>query len=128
MRNKKLPITIFIIFLLLILGYAGYTARYLIMGPQLMLGVDGDVITVTSQIIEITGTTKNTTDLTMNNAVLLLDESGNFTERMLLSAGTNTFIFDAEDRFGRRSQETLQVIYMPKDNNVLQLKDINKKN
>jgi len=112
--------------MLLVLGYALYTARHIIGGPQLILATSDGVLTVTSQVIEITGTAKNTTNLTMNNAVLLLDEASNFTERMLLSAGINTFIFDAEDKFGRRSQETLQVLYTPKDNDVLQLKNINK--
>ncbi len=123
MRNKKYIIILFGIFLLLILSYAGYTARHLILGPQLALDVPGGVLTVTSQIIEIAGTAQNTTSLTINNAVLLLDETGAFAERMLLSTGTNVFIFDAEDKFGRQSQETLQVIYTPKDDDVLQLKD-----
>jgi len=126
MRNKKNTIGIFIIFLLLVVGYAGYTARHIVLGPQLMLADGGDVLTVTSQVIEIAGTAQNTTKLKMNNATVLLNETGGFAERMLLSVGMNVFIFDAEDKFGRRSQETMRVLYTPKDNDVLQLKNINK--
>ncbi len=124
MRNKKNTIGIFIIFLLLVVGYAGYIARHIIMGPQLMFTTGNDgILTVTSQVIEITGTAKNTNNLKMNNATILLNKTGGFTERMLLSVGMNVFIFDAEDKFGRRSQEILRVLYTPKDDGVLLLKE-----
>ncbi len=123
MRNKKLITLVLIVFLSLILLYAGYTARHMVLGPQIILGSE-NVITVTTQIISLTGTTKNTVDLKINNSTVLIDEQGNFTERILLSPGINTFIFEAKDKFGRTTKETLQVVYTPKDDVVLQLKDI----
>ncbi len=123
MRDKKNIIILFIIFLIMVLSYVAYTSRHIVLGPQLLLNVPGGVVTVETQVIEVAGTAKNTTELKMNNNKLLLTPEGNFSEQMLLSVGNNTFIFDAKDKFGRSSQETLQVIYTPKSDDVLQLRD-----
>jgi hypothetical protein len=123
MRNRKNILFLFVLFILLVLGYAGYTARHLILGPQLSLGVPGGVLSTTTQVIEISGVAQNTTELKMNNRQLLLSEDGTFSERMLLAPGTNLFIFDAWDKFGRATQEELRVLYTPKKDDVIQLKE-----
>ncbi len=124
MKNKKILTTIFILFILVVLGYVLYTARFIIYGPRLLLDVPGGIITVKSQVIEITGTAINATELKLNNREILVTDKGVFNEKMLLSVGGNIFVFDAKDKFGHSTSETLQVIYTPDTDDVLQLKNV----
>ncbi len=125
MKNKKLTILLFTLFILGVIVYALYTARYLIYGPRLVLDVPGGTMETTTQVIEIAGNAANAQKLQINNKDILTDQSGNFSEKMLLSVGSNTFIFNAVDKFGNSKSKTLQVVYTPETDDVLQLKDNN---
>jgi hypothetical protein len=127
MRNKKLTIAIFLIFVLVVLSYALYTARDIIYGPRLVIDIPSGVLEVSTQVIEITGSALNAQKLQINNTEIMTEQDGTFSEKMLLSVGTNTFVFDAVDKFGHSKSKTLQIVYTPKGDDVLQLKDnINK--
>ncbi len=123
MKNKKIIAITFLIFLFMLVGYSLYTARNVILGPRLELSVPGGIMTATSQVIEITGSAINTTELRLNNRVIILTQDGGFSEKMLLSVGNNVFVFDAVDKFNRSAQKVLQVVYAPKTGDVLQLKE-----
>ncbi len=125
MRDKKIVVALFVIFLLLIFGYIIFTARFIILGPRLFLNTKDGTIVVKTQVIEIAGMAKNTSELRMNNKKILLTPEGAFAEQLLLAIGKNTFEFDAKDKFGRTSKKTLIVIYKPKDDNVIQLTNTN---
>ncbi len=126
MKNKKINLVLFIIFIIAVLIYALYTAKDLIYGPRLVLDIPKGVLEVSTQVIEITGSAVNAKKLKINNKEIFTNPNGQFAEKMLLSVGVNTFNFIAVDRFGHTNSKTLQVVYTPpEDTDVLQLKNNN---
>ena len=112
-RNKKIARWLFVLFVLFVLAYAFFEARNIVLGPQILIATPPGGTTVTSQLVEITGNTKNIQDITLEGRDIYIDEEGVFTERLLLSPGYNIFIFEAKDKFDRHTKKTLELIYKP---------------
>lgn len=124
--SKKTTTYLFTAFLLFVLMYVLFSARHMLMGPQVNFGSIPNPYTTDIQVIELQGRAQNTDALTMNNRPIAISPEGIFTERILLTVGENVFTFHAVDRFGRSSDTTLAVVYEPSQENVIQLKtDIN---
>lgn len=119
--SKKTTAYLFLAFLLVFLLYALFSARHMLMGPYVSFGSIPNPYTTDIQVVEIQGRARNTDALTMNNRTIAISPEGIFTERVLLSPGANTFTFHAIDRFGRKSDTTLEVVYKPSQENVIQL-------
>jgi hypothetical protein len=119
MQSKNITKYFFIFLLVLLLGYAAYTARHILLGPVIRLNsnlVQNDVIVATSRTLNIYGTVLNTTELRLNKHRLILNFTDkSFAERVLLSNGANVYILDATDKFGRTSQKRLTVLYNSKN-------------
>jgi len=111
-NHTKLTKYIFIAFIIVLLGYAYFEAQNILFGPQINLG-SNSTITVQDQKIKITGTVKNVTSLTLDGRPLLIDESGAFTDTLILAKGANTFVFNAQDKFTNTTSNTLRVYYQP---------------
>jgi hypothetical protein len=86
-RNKKIARWLFVLLVFLILAYAFFEARNIVQGPQILIATPPGGTTVTSQLVEITGNTKNIQDITLDGRDIYIDEDGVFTERLLLSPG-----------------------------------------
>lgn len=108
---------LFIIFLILIFAYAFFEARNIFLGPIIKISTPEAGITVQSQAVEITGAIKNVTTITLDGRALLINEAGEFTEKLLLSPGVNIFEFVAQDKFGREKRKKIEVFY--KKNNKI---------
>ena len=112
-RNKKITRWLFILFIILIFAYAFFEARNIVLGPQILITTPVGGTTVTSQLVEITGGTKNIKDITLEGRNIYIDEAGVFTEKLLLYPGYNSFTFKAKDKFNRHTKKTLELIYKP---------------
>ncbi|MEK7081543.1 MAG: hypothetical protein AAB888_01095 [Patescibacteria group bacterium] len=108
--NFSIKIIIGSIFALVVLLYAYYQTRNLISGPTIEITFPENGKTFTEPLVEIIGVAKNSSRITLNDRPILIDESGNFKEKLLLSDGYNIIDFKAEDRFGERINKTLEVI------------------
>jgi len=113
-HHTKLTKYIFFAFLLVILLYTYFEAQNLLFGPQIFLGTQSS-ITVKTERIDIKGSVKNVSFLSLDGRPLLVDSTGAFDEVMLLAKGLNIFTFSAQDRFGRTSEKKLRVFYSPTD-------------
>lgn len=99
------------LFLLTIFGYGFYEVWNYVTGPQITLISPTDGLAVSESLITIEGRTKNTKVITLNDRPIVVSEIGNFSEQVLLSYGYNILILKAEDRFGKKTEEKLEIVY-----------------
>ena len=112
-RKVKLLVRIWVAIgaISLIVGYGAFRAKSLVEGPDIGIASPLNGATSTESLITVKGYAKNISFLTLNGNKIFTDESGVFTERVLLSYGYNIMTLEAKDRFGRTAQKTLQLIY-----------------
>lgn len=111
------PLTkyLFFIFVFVVVVYAYMTAQNFLYGPRIVINAPAEGITVHTQAIEITGTTKNVSVLRLEGGIIPIDEHGTFVETLLVAPGVNTFTLVAEDTFGRNKTEVLRVLFVPEE-------------
>lgn len=108
--NFSIKIIIGSIFALVVLLYTYYQTRNLLSGPTIEIISPENGKTFAGPLVEIVGVAKNSSRITLNDRPILIDEIGNFKEKLLLSDGYNIIDFKAEDRFGEKINKTLEVI------------------
>ena len=94
-----------------IVGYGAFRAKDLAEGPMLEVTSPADGTAVHDSLVEIRGTTKNISFLTLNGNKIFTDQSGAYDEKILLSPSYNVVTLTARDRFGRIAAKTLQLTY-----------------
>lgn len=108
---KILPI---IVGLFTVVSYTIYETRDIIIGPVVDINYPQNGETVISEIINITGETKNTASLMLNGRPIKIDNEGNFEEKIILNNGYNTAIIEANDRLGKKITKKIEVMYFGK--------------
>lgn len=98
------------LFVFLLLGYALFQARHIIIGPSITIETPHEWSIVTEELINIRGNAQNITSITLNDRAIFIDEEGQFSEKLLLANGYTIMIIKAEDRFGRETQKTLHIV------------------
>jgi hypothetical protein len=112
MKVKRfVKIWIILAFIVVIAGYAAFQAQAFAKGPTIEVTSPRNGVISNESLITIEGTAKNISYLTLNGNKIFTDESGKFSESVLLSRGYNIMELDARDRFGRKTAQTLQLIY-----------------
>jgi hypothetical protein len=99
------------IIVVLIAGYGGFRAKDIFFGPQLSVISPASGITTDESPIKVHGTAKNISFLSLNGKKIFADESGAWSEKVLLAKGYNRVTIKADDRFGRTVSKTLELIY-----------------
>jgi hypothetical protein len=102
---------IIIIFLIILFGYGIFEIWNYATGPQILLTSPPNGAVVSESLITIIGQGKNTKIITLNDRPVVVDETGHFSENILLSYGYNVLELKAEDRFGKKTEERLQIVY-----------------
>ena len=115
-RKLKLSVKIFLgsLFLFLILGYSFYQSRSLITGPLITINEPENGSTVTRQLVTIAGAAKNMNKITLDDRPIYVDESGAFSEKLLLSEGYNIIKISAWDKFSKKTEKTIELVYRQK--------------
>lgn len=108
---QKIILTCAICFLC---GYGLFNSRFLLKGPEIAVaGLDpsGEVIQTQSRDFSLQGTAFHSSFITVNNRPILVDESGNFNEKLLLSSGVSIIDIYARDKFGKEVRKKIDVVY-----------------
>ena len=114
-NSRRLPkILLFSAMILLVVGYAYLKTKDYIAGPQIIIISPLNGSSVSSPLIEIVGTAKNISFISLNDRPIFIDESGNFKEKLLLYSGYNIMSVKAEDRYKRKVEKNLEVILLEK--------------
>jgi hypothetical protein len=108
--QPKLIITITIATLLgaLIFVYIFTQSKDYLAGPLITVDYPIPGSTVYGPSVEIRGTAKRITSISLNEGAILTDQNGNFKEKLILPAGYNIMKFEAKDRFGKRTERLLE--------------------
>jgi hypothetical protein len=99
---------------LLLVGYGLFNSRFLLKGPEIAIaGVDPDTnsISTSSKDFSLTGVALHSSFITVNNRPILVDELGNFNEKLLLSNGVSIIDIYARDKFGKEIRKKIDVVY-----------------
>src|SRR3989339_815727 len=98
---------IIIVFLFILFGYGIFEIWNYAKGPEIVITSPADGLAVSESLIFIEGQGKNTKEITLNDRPIVVDETGNFSEKILLSYGYNVLELEARDRFGKITEQKL---------------------
>ncbi len=110
-KRTNIKTVIFILLLLGILGYTYFQMQNLVSGPIITVSTPQDGEEFSSSIVEIVGTAKNISSISLNDRQIYINESGVFKEKFILSKGYNVVTVQAEDRFGIETKKVLMLVY-----------------
>ena len=105
---KGLVIAIFIVILF---GYGLFEIWNYATGPKILLTSPPDGLAVSESLLTVAGQIKNTQILKLNGRAIDVTEEGYFTEQILLSYSYNVLELKAKDRFGKETEQKLQIVY-----------------
>ncbi|MBX9906669.1 hypothetical protein K2X96_02095 [Patescibacteria group bacterium] len=83
-----------------VVAYGIFQARHLIEGPVITL-TEEPAYAQPDAAIEIKGNAQNIISISINDRQIFTDDSGNFTETLVLPKGYTIMTLTAEDRYGR---------------------------
>lgn len=109
--RKIAKIILISIISLIILGYVLFSSRLLIAGPQIKDISPMNGSSFDKPVIELTGTTKSISFISLNDHPIFIDEEGEFKEKLLLSPGLSIIKIYGRDRFDRETTKYLQYVY-----------------
>lgn len=95
-----------------VLIYGYYEFRGFLYGPELSIESPQNGTTVETPVVDVSGTTKRISKITLNGGPIFVDEKGLFSKRVPLVPGHNYMTVSVEDRFGNVKTEVLEVIYV----------------
>jgi len=97
---------------LLIVSFIIFQARFLIMGPQITL-TDAPSGPHNERQIHMKGTAHNIARLWLNDRPIYTDAKGDFDEALVLENGYTIATLRAEDRYGRSTTLSREMVYVP---------------
>ena len=100
------------IVLLLMFLFVIFQARFLIVGPQIVITEAPDGPQNERQIT-ISGTAYNISHLWLNDRTIYTDAKGNFKETIVLENGYTIATLRAQDRYGRTTKTERKMVYVP---------------
>lgn len=99
-----------IIGLVIILSYAVFETRALVLGPKLdILEPTSEYLTTSSSTLSIAGQARRIATIYLNGRQIFTDKDGQFTEEVVLLPGYNILRIDTWDKFDRRASKRFQV-------------------
>lgn len=94
--------------------YGAFQARNLLEGPRIALHSPTETAHH-EQMITVTGDTENIVALSLNGKSIFTDETGQFTEKLVLEQGYTIMTLTATDRYGRETRVSRPLIYTPNE-------------
>lgn len=107
--------TLVALILVVIGGYTLFQFRHIMEGPQITITNKKSGEIVTESVFTLEGSTRNLKKVEINGRQTFIDESGAFTDIILLSNGYNVITISGEDKFHHKITEKLELVYQQKD-------------
>jgi len=104
-------ISAIVLLLVTVAAYTLFQTRNLIAGPVIAIHTPTNGATVLESLVTIEGIAHNISYISLNDRQIFIDEKGKFSELLLLSYGYNIMTIAARDKFGRETEEILELIY-----------------
>lgn len=106
-RVKNLFLFVLIAFFVL---YLIYEAKGLLYGLSAEITSPADGATLSQSITHVDGVAHGAAFVTLNGRKIYTDESGRFSEELILASGLNILTLEATDRFGKMVKDTHSVV------------------
>ena len=112
-RNAKflIGLGLFCLGALAIGFYAYEQSREYLRGPQVVIDQPTDGQVFSTAPIVISGNAQNVAYITLDGASIFVDAKGDFSQKLLLEPGYNILTVAAQDRFGKKVEKTLELVY-----------------
>lgn len=117
MRNfsNLLKILLLLAITTIIITYAYYKTRDFVYGPTITINYPNNGTSVYDSLIEVEGTAKRISYISINDRQIFTDENGSFKEKLLIYPGYNIITIKASDKFDRNTKKTLEIVYKKKE-------------
>lgn len=111
MDRVKIRIILVTLILVGIGGFAFFESGKLRHGPIITIESPRDGAVSNTPIAHVSGVAKNIVKISMNDREISIDPNGVFNRQLVLSKGSNIVKLTGEDRFGRRSESFVEILY-----------------
>ena len=109
-KRRRFSIVALLFLVLLFIGYFVYQSRAWVIPPKLMLESPADGAVFAEGAISVGGTVAPGALLTINGREAYSDEARKFSFELLLPPGVHTIEVKAQDRFGKETSITRQIV------------------
>lgn len=110
--GKLILKTLFIaFFVLIIIGYGIFQSQKIIGGPKITVSSPTTGQVIRQSDIDIVGVATNISAISLNDRAIFIDETGKFSEKLMLYPGYNIIKLRAEDKFGSKVEKDLELVY-----------------
>ena len=109
--KKILRTGVLVLLAIVVVGYSIFQARKILEGPELRITSPTEAMVSGNPLVEVMGVAKNIKDISLNDQPIYIDEQGNFKEKLLLLEGYNIIKLKAEDKFGKKTERQMEVVY-----------------
>ena len=99
------------VFVLVILGYSIFQAQKIVHGPEITINSPISGSTIKDESVDITGVARNISEISLNDRSIFIDESGKFSEKLMLYPGYNIIKLKAQDKFGAKTEKNIELVY-----------------
>ena len=106
LRPRKI---LLIIFFLLLASYALFQARFLL-GPQIKITSPQNGQSINEPLVIVEGRSKNVAWLSLNDRQIFTDETGLWSEKLIVSPGLSIIKVRGTDRFGRETTKQIEIL------------------
>ncbi len=111
---KLIKIILGSLIVVLVLSYTYYQTKDYLRGPILELDNPKNNSAHHQSNVTIEGYAKNISFISMNGRQIFTNQSGQFSEEILLSKGINIVDIFAKDKFERENEKILKLVYLVK--------------
>lgn len=117
LRPATAKIILAALFGLSLVVYIYFKIENLALGPNISILAPANGSSFTEPLVELKGRARRIAVLFLNDGKIFTDENGYFKEKLLLAEGHNIIKLEAADKFGRRDQTVLSLVYKKSDLN-----------
>lgn len=100
----------FLALLGLVILYALFQARFLILGPRVRISSPANGAVVEAGAITVEGRAGNVAWISMQGRQIYVDENGLFQEKLIAPSGPSIITVSARDRFGRETTKRVEIL------------------
>lgn len=111
-QPKLIIVVIFGVLLLAGLVFYGYRqSKDLMRGPEIQVYEPINGTEVEDPMVEIKGMASRVAFINLNGRQIFVNESGEFSEKLLLAPGYNIIKLSGKDKFGKTTNKLIEVIF-----------------
>lgn len=104
------PIVIIAV-IILVVGYSTLKLKNLAVGPVIDLYSPSEGASTKTDLVNVKGKAERISQIYLNGRKIFTDEAGNFNEQYLLASGYNLLEVSAQDKFGRKVEKKVQLVF-----------------